>query len=141
MCWLHTVHSGLYKLRDLSMNILIAEDNVTNQTLLKYFLMKAGYSYRFANDGSEALQLFHDDEYDLVLMDMEMPVMDGIEATRRIRTVDNQVPIIAISAYVEENIVRKSYEAGVNEYLTKPYKRQDILDMIRKHISFDKLAC
>ncbi|MBI9033819.1 MAG: response regulator [Bacteroidales bacterium] len=122
------------------MNILIAEDNTTNQTLLKYFLIKENYNFIFANDGREALLLFQKNKFDLVLMDMEMPVMDGIEATRRIRIIDDRIPIIAISAYIEDAIIKSSFDAGVNEYLTKPYNRQDILSLISKHINFDAIT-
>jgi CheY-like chemotaxis protein len=110
-------------------NILIVEDNVMNQKIISRHLEHAGHSYLIANNGQEAVEACEKNAFDLILMDIEMPIMNGITATKEIRRQEQklnraQTPIIALSAYEYQ---QQAFEAGMNDYLTKPY-RKDILN-------------
>jgi CheY-like chemotaxis protein/HPt (histidine-containing phosphotransfer) domain-containing protein len=103
---------------------LLAEDNIASQLVGKKTLEKAGHTVWIANDGVEALRMLEEESFDLVLMDVEMPHMDGLEATRAIRQREagsgTHIPILAITAYVMKEDQDKCLEAGVDGYLTKP---------------------
>ena len=115
--------------------ILIAEDNETHYTSLQYMLGKAGMETLHAMNGAQAVDLCKQkDEISLILMDIKMPVMDGIEATRMIRQFRAGIPIIAITAFaqtVEENQMR---EAGCDDVLAKPFRKEELLFKISKYI-------
>lgn len=120
--------------------ILLVEDNVTNQKVALHILNKFGYSADAVLDGQAAMQALEDSVYDLVLMDIQMPVMDGLEATRRIRAREHQahpevglrrVPIIAMTANAMQSDREACLNAGMDGYLPKPIDPQDLLQMIR----------
>lgn len=103
--------------------VLIVEDNSVNQLIARRFLKKLGCEYEVAENGARALELLRKDEYDVVLMDCQMPVMDGYEATRRIRSGETgrpDQPIIAVTASAMKGDNTRCTEAGMNAYLTKP---------------------
>ena len=111
--------------------ILLAEDTVTNQRVISAMLAKYGFRIEVAGNGLEALEAVRSRPFDLVLMDVRMPEMDGIEATRRIRALDLRQPIIAaMTADVIQETVDLCFEAGMDEFLTKPVRVQEILDVI-----------
>ena len=85
-------------------------------------------------DGSEAVDACSNGDYDVVLMDIDMPVMDGWQATIEIRKKDKNIPIIALTAYNEESFKKKSFESGMNLFLSKPYNKEDIYDAILKSV-------
>ncbi len=110
----------------LAKRILVAEDNLINQKVALRLLSLLGYSGQIAENGVEALRLLKSDHFDAVLMDMQMPVMDGLEATRAIRRLDSalsQIPIIAFTANVLHGERLKCLAAGMNDYITKPIER------------------
>lgn len=110
---------------DLSqLNILVAEDNKLNQKLMKVVLMKANSKFEFASNGLEACNMVKENNFDLVLMDVHMPKMNGIEATKEIRTMFSKedLPIIAITANAFEEDKNECLEAGMNDFLSKPLK-------------------
>ncbi len=114
-------------------NILIAEDNLVNQQVILHILKKLGYDADVAENGSEVLRMFKEKEYDLVLMDMQMPEMDGLEATQLIRsTIKNQPVIIALTANTMQGDDDKCIEAGMNDYLSKPIKLEDLILKLKK---------
>ncbi len=117
---------------DTISKILVAEDNKVNQTIISYFLGKGGYEMRFVSDGIEALAALEQEKFDLILMDVQMPEMDGLEATRRIRENKNSIPIIALTAYAMKGDKERFLSAGMNDYLTKPVKMEELLNMIEK---------
>ena len=114
-------------------NILVVEDNHINQHVINRILQRLGYQPELANDGQEAVEAANFKSYDLILMDMQMPVMDGLEATRTIRkTVSNQPIIVALTANVMEGTRQECFEAGMNDYITKPIKLEELTELIVK---------
>jgi signal transduction histidine kinase/ligand-binding sensor domain-containing protein/DNA-binding response OmpR family regulator len=115
------------------MSILIAEDNLINQKLATHILSKLGYPADIANNGREAANAVMNQRYDLVLMDVQMPEMDGLEATRFIREHAEQQPvIIATTANAMSDDRQICLSAGMDDYLAKPMKLQDIMEMLEK---------
>ncbi|MGH8188260.1 MAG: response regulator, partial [Steroidobacteraceae bacterium] len=114
--------------------VLLVEDNTINQRVAQRFLERLGCDVALAADGQQAVEACSRDMYDIVLMDMQMPVMDGLEATRSIRAqepVGRRTPIIALTANVLMTQLERCLEAGMDDYLTKPFdiaRLQDVLD-------------
>lgn len=107
------------------LRILIVEDNVVNQKVAISILRRWGFSIEIANNGQEALSKLLIDDFDLVLMDIQMPIMDGIEATQLIREskhprINSKIPIIAMTAHVDQGDREKCLKAGMNNYVSKP---------------------
>ncbi|MBS1830914.1 MAG: response regulator [Acidobacteria bacterium] len=103
--------------------ILVAEDNTINQRLILRLLEKRGHTVRLASNGREACEIFAQEQFDVVLMDVQMPELDGIEATARIRAKENpgrKVPIIALTAHASESSRKEFLDAGMDEFLPKP---------------------
>ena len=114
------------------LRILLAEDNPINQQLAVEFLRKAQAQVDLAETGTQAVALASESEYDLILMDIHMPEMDGLEATSQIRGEQNSVPIIAVSADAQSSSRASAMENGCNGYITKPIKFESLLDTIRQ---------
>jgi CheY-like chemotaxis protein len=115
--------------------ILVAEDLYINQVVVQAMLVAEGYDVTIAKDGLEAVEALMDDKYDLVLMDMEMPNMDGIAAARAIRDLGEparSVPIIALSANAMLDQIERCRAAGMNDHLAKPIDRAQMLTVIAK---------
>ena len=113
-------------------HVLIAEDNVLNQRIIEILIKRKGWSYTLVADGSEAVSACSEGDYDVVLMDIDMPVMNGWDATIEIRKNDPKIPIIALTAYSEESFKKKSFECGMNLFLSKPYNKEEIYEAILK---------
>jgi PAS domain S-box-containing protein len=122
------------------MRILVAEDNAVNQRLIRRLLVKKGHDVEIANNGKEAVAAFMKkagnpgDKFQLILMDIQMPVMDGIEAARRIRKIDGNIPIIALTAYAMKGDKRKFLSRGMNDYVSKPIDRRLLFKIIDKYM-------
>ncbi|RFZ85394.1 hybrid sensor histidine kinase/response regulator [Mucilaginibacter terrenus] len=115
------------------MNILIAEDNAINQKLAKYILNKLGYKPDMVENGHECLNAIVNKKYDMVLMDVQMPEMDGLEATRFIRqNMDAQPVIIAMTANAMSEDKDQCLKAGMDDYLSKPLKLPEIMAALEK---------
>jgi len=120
--------------------ILIAEDSEYNLLLTKAYLKDCGFLLDFAANGQIAVQKAMSGNHDLVLMDLEMPVMDGLEATRAIRSWEAKthappIPILALTAHAEGEGVGRSLESGCTEHHTKPIRKATLLEAIDRHIS------
>lgn len=118
--------------------ILLAEDNPANQALFQAILEKAGLTVDVASDGQEAIDACREIPYDLVLMDISMPEVDGITATKEIRATNSpcgRIPIIALTAHSLDGDKERFMEAGMNNYLSKPVDKNVLLSMIAKWVS------
>jgi CheY-like chemotaxis protein len=120
------------------LKILLAEDNRVNQIVVVRLLEKAGHSVRVAANGREAVHLFGKDHYDAVLMDVQMPEMDGLEATRFIRQVEStsgsnrRAPVIALTAHAMSGDEQICMDAGMDSYLSKPLDPQILNDVLSR---------
>ena len=111
-------------------NILVVDDEAQITRVLKTTLSSQGYGIRSASDGEEALQLMKDWTPDLVVTDLRMPNMDGLELCRRIRT-ESHIPIIVLSVKGEETIKVEALDAGADDYITKPFSINELLARVR----------
>ncbi|MBI4843770.1 MAG: response regulator [Nitrospirae bacterium] len=117
--------------------ILLADDNSDGRKLATMFLQKSGYSVETAENGREVVEAFKKYNYDLILMDIQMPVMDGFEATKVIREIEKggmRTPVIALTAHAMKGYREKCIENGMDDYLTKPLNRQVLIETIEKWI-------
>jgi len=121
------------------LNILIAEDEKLNQLIYKKQMAKFNHNYRIAENGYEAIEILQQENFDLILLDMQMPGMNGDEVLTKIRGEMPEplrsIPVICVSATVNTNTIEALQKAGANGYLTKPYKEIELADIIRKTIS------
>jgi len=120
------------------LSILLVDDSEDNRLLVQSFLKKTSFKIDSAQNGRIAVEMFMGSVYDIVLMDIQMPVMDGYEATRQIRQRERSdgrraTPILALTAYALEEEMRKSYEAGCTGHLTKPVSKSALIEAIREH--------
>ena len=117
----------------------MAEDNMMNQKVAKKMLQKMGHGVVVAKNGLEAVKAFEAEAFDLILMDGQMPVMGGLEATREIREREGKskigrIPIIAVTANAMKGDREKFLEAGMDDYLAKPIKRRTLEEVIGRVI-------
>ncbi len=134
----HTVR----EMRRSSVRILLAEDNITNQQVALGILKRLGLGADAVANGQEALKALETLSYDLVLMDVQMPIMDGLEATRQIRDPgsavrDHDVPIIAMTAHAMQGDRKKCLNAGMNDYLSKPVSPEALARALKKWLPED----
>ena len=118
--------------------ILVAEDNVVNQKVILAYLKKLQATVDLAQNGSEAVSLFEQNQYDIVLMDCQMPVIDGLEATRKIRLAESNTshtPIIALTADVMNETKVACLAAGMDDYLTKPIRFATLKETLTQHLT------
>ena len=109
--------------------ILIAEDNDLNFILLNDLFAQSGIQIIRANNGFEALQMSNDN-FDLILMDIHMPIMDGLEATREIKKLHPAMPIIAITGYIYNEDIKKCTDAGCDGFIPKPVNFEKLFGMV-----------
>lgn len=122
------------------MDILLVEDNVLNQKVIVFNLKKLNYNVVAVDNGKDAIDKFSNTPFDLILMDLMLPEMNGYEITQEIRRlekekgIENTIPIIAITANVLDNDREKCFEAGMNEFMTKPFTTDQLVEKIRMFI-------
>jgi len=112
--------------------LLLVEDNEMNRDMLSRRLERKGYTVVCAMDGDQAIKMAQSETPALVLMDMSLPILDGWEATRKIKAVQTTLPIIALTAHAMEGDERKAREAGCDDYDTKPIELERLLSKIQK---------
>ncbi len=123
----------------VKLNVLLVEDNVINQKVALVNLNNLGHNTDVANNGKEAVEMFRKKEYDLIFMDIQMPEMDGIEATKKIREIEKnnnairKIPIIAMTANTMEGDKEKYLQAGMNDYVSKPFKQKELVAIFNKY--------
>jgi PAS domain S-box-containing protein len=120
--------------------ILVADDNRVNRELVRLLLEKGGYLPETASNGKEAVEMLSRKRYDLVLMDIQMPEMDGYEATNVIRdpgspVLDHHVPVVALTAHAVKGFAEECIKRGMNDYLPKPFSSKDLMGLLSKWIS------
>ena len=113
--------------------ILIAEDNDSNYILMTYILKKY-YQFERAKNGQEAVEMADKGEYDIVLMDIKMPIMDGLEATKAIKAKFPDLPIVVLTANAFDSDRQLALEAGCNDFLSKPVSSELCLQTIKKFV-------
>jgi CheY-like chemotaxis protein len=120
-----------------SFQVMLVEDNLVNQILCRTILKKIGHTVVIANHGQEALDLLDTQHWDVILMDMQMPVMDGLDATRAIRALElagQHIPIVAMTANAMESDHQLCLEAGMDDYLSKPFKFGELQAILEKAV-------
>ena len=119
-----------------SLKILLAEDNPVNQKLAMLMLEKKGHKVIVARNGLEAIEKNEQEKFDLILMDIQMPELDGLQATRQIRELEKRtgkrIPIIALTAHALKGDEEKCLEAGMDEYISKPISRRQLFETMER---------
>jgi PAS domain S-box-containing protein len=113
--------------------ILIVEDNKMNVFVLERFMKKWEANYMVAENGLEAVEIVKNNHFDLILMDLQMPEMDGIEATKQIREMGYKMPIFALTANVFSDVKEKVLESGMNDYISKPFNPNELYSKLQTH--------
>ena len=114
--------------------VLLAEDNSDNQRLVSMYLKKIGADVVVVNNGKEAIEKTRENEFDLILMDMQMPVMNGIDATTRLREMSYKKPIVALTANAMKEDVDACYQAGCDDFIQKPISQQKFKDTVMQFL-------
>jgi PAS domain S-box-containing protein len=118
------IHAGL--------RILAAEDNAMNQEILKRLSQALDFNLTIAGNGAEAVEMFHPDRFDIILMDIHMPTMDGLQASKTIRASGADIPILALTADVTNDMEERFARAGINGFVTKPYELGTLVSEIER---------
>lgn len=113
--------------------VMVAEDEESNYELVRIVLQKR-YRLLRAHNGIEAVTMNEDEKPDLILMDIRMPEMDGLDATRIIKEVNHDTPVIALSAYAFEENIRQAKAAGCDDFMAKPFRVEDLIEIVKKYI-------
>ncbi|MBP1908614.1 PAS domain-containing hybrid sensor histidine kinase/response regulator [Methanolobus bombayensis] len=131
------IDSSTQKTENDDLKVLLVEDNLTNQMVAKSMLQKLGFEVDVAINGFEAIKVLKNNPYDIVLMDIQMPVMDGFETVHHIRdeeseALDHKVPIIAITAHAMAGDKEKCFEADMDDYIAKPFSLKTLSKLMNK---------
>jgi len=115
--------------------VLVVEDNEQNRYLMEYMLEKSGFTVFLARTGAEAMAMAINERPDLILMDIQLPDLDGLEVTRRIRAseADGKIPIVAVTSFAMAGDRQKALAAGCNGYIEKPINPESFLSEIHKY--------
>lgn len=116
------------------LKVLIAEDNLQNQKIISIIIQRLGWDYFIVDNGLKAIEACKSNDYDVVLMDIDMPEMNGWDATVEIKKNSPGLPVIALTAYSEDTFGERSFAAGMDYFLTKPYNHKDIEKTVLKCI-------
>jgi two-component system cell cycle response regulator DivK len=120
----------------MAKRILVVEDHEDNRAILRDLLTAADFEYIEATNGAEGVDAAERERPDLILMDIQLPEIDGYEATRRIKAKPelNSIPIIAVTSFALSGDDKKALAAGCQDYITKPYSPRALLVMVREHL-------
>lgn len=121
------------ELRYIPEKVLVVEDNRVNQVVITTFLKKLGIPYELAADGQQAVDMARENFYDLILMDISMPVMSGFEATEKIREFNSDIAIFCLSANIFGEDKERAFNSGMNEFLEKPLKKADFILKVNRY--------
>ena len=123
-----------YADRKFDAHVLVAEDNIANQMLIKLLLNKHGIEVDIATDGEEALKMAHSSDYDIIFMDMQMPKLSGFDVTKAIREKDSDTPIIALTASALKEDQLRSAKIGCNQHLSKPIDHKILTQLLLEYL-------
>jgi signal transduction histidine kinase/DNA-binding response OmpR family regulator len=132
--YINSVENSIEELINCTKSILVVEDNEINQIVISGILDKVNIKYHIASNGKEAIDFYKNNKYDLILMDILMPVMDGLEASKIIKQIDSKIPIIALSANATTEDTKKIKDAGMNEHLTKPIQVEKLYKVLKEYL-------
>ena len=132
--YLETITKKPNKFVPLKIKVLVAEDNMINTLVLKKMFINWKVDYKLTADGKELLEAYKKNDYDIILMDLQMPVMDGYQATKRIRTLKNdtksKIPIIALTAFSQTEIMQKTKTYKMDGHMIKPFKPKELYKLL-----------
>jgi CheY-like chemotaxis protein len=137
------LEEGQHGLPQLSGSVLLVEDNEINRLVAQHMLTDAGVKVSCAVNGADALQQLADNHFDCVLMDVQMPVMDGLEAIghyreyERLHPPERRLPVIALTANALSGERERYLEAGMDDYLAKPFQRHKLLTLLARYLPND----
>ena len=118
-----------------TLHILIAEDDDINYMFIEYLFINSKHKLTRAINGQQAVDLYKDENsFDIILMDLKMPIMSGFEATKIIKSSFSNVPIIALTAYVFEDERQRAMDSGCDDFIVKPYRMEDLFEKIIKFV-------
>lgn len=121
----------------IQLKVLVAEDNKMNVLILKKFFHNWEIDFRIANNGEELLEIYKQEDFDLILMDLQMPILNGYEATKEIRNLENKkkanVPIIALTAFAQTDIKIKTEQYKMNGFMSKPFKPSELYNLLHAY--------
>lgn len=120
--------------------VLLAEDNPTTQSLLTILLQQMGVELEIVDNGQKAIDFLLNEQVDLILMDCHMPFMDGLEATAQLRAQGLSTPIVALTAYAREEDEQRCLAAGMNDFLSKPFRQAELRDILTRWLGADALS-
>ncbi|MBW1780114.1 MAG: response regulator [Deltaproteobacteria bacterium] len=139
-----TKHGKAFRSSNVALRLLVAEDNPVNQKLATRVLEKMGHRVTLAATGKEAVEAVRNQAFDAVLMDVQMPEMDGLEATVRIRKdekgTQRHTPVVAMTANAMKGDRERCLEAGMDDYISKPIRFQDLADALARNVPFSALT-
>ncbi len=135
----HFYQADLVSLSDQNITILLVEDNKVNQVVAEKFLTKWGIKVEIAENGKEAVALVRKKSFDLILMDLQMPIMDGYLATKKIRSMNKDLPILALTSSTQMSEKKRALEEGMNDYLIKPLTPSHLYSKITKYVEIKGL--
>lgn len=118
----------------MSIKILVAEDSSVIQNLTKKILSLQNYEIVVVKNGAQVIDKLKSESFDLILLDIHMPIMDGIECARRVRNMPSQIPIIAITGNANNYSMDDFKSAGINEYLPKPLNYDTLVETVKSYV-------
>ena len=120
------------------LNVLVVEDDQVNQLVIKMILQNSGHNVQCCDNGREALDLWRNGSFEMILMDVLMPVMNGLDAMQLIRAEEavtgRHTPVLALTAVATDGFEEKMLEAGFDGYLAKPFLKEELMEMMHKHL-------
>ena len=120
--------------------VLLIDDDPAYIEIIKFCLEKAGFNVSVASDGQQAIDMALKEPFGLILMDVQMPNINGMEATRVLRENDIKIPIVVVTANAMKGDDEKCFQAGANDYLTKPVDIQKMMEVMKKYLSAETAA-
>ena len=120
--------------------VLLAEDNPTTQSLISILMQQMGLDLAIVDNGQAAIDYLADKQVDLILMDCQMPILDGFKATARLRAQGVTTPVVALTAYARTEDEEQCLDAGMNDFLSKPFRQNDLREVLSRWLGAEALS-